>query len=362
MSDFIALPMQLYADDPIWVPPLLAQQRALLSKRNPYFAHARWQAWLAWRGDVPVGRISAQIDDRYLQQHHDETGFFGLLEAEDQPQTFQMLLHTVEAWLQAAGMRRCLGPFNLSINNECGILVEGFGTPPMILMGHNKPYYARQLEAFGYQGVQDLLAYQLTLDELHIPPVMQALLAKSAPRVQVRALRRSHYVAEFALLRQIFNDAWANNWGFVPFTESEFQDIGRQLIHIIDDDFVQIADVDGEPAAMVVLLPNLNALIRDLKGRLWPLGWLKLLWRLRFAYPTTARIPLMGIRQRYQRHSLGTLLIVHLLGALREPLRRRGIQQIELSWILEGNRGVRHIIEALGSRIYKRYRIYGRTW
>jgi hypothetical protein len=357
LKQFIRLPWSIYADDPCWVPPLLWERQQHLSRKNPYFVHARWCAWLARRGSRAVGRISAQVDQLHLDRHQDATGFFGMLEAEDDPAVFQALLTTAETWLREQGLRRILGPFNLSINDECGLLVAGFETPPGVMMGHAHPYYALRLEEQGYGQARDLLAYRIGAGFV-MPAAMQTLLRKLADRVHLRPLRRSQLDEEIAILRDIFNDAWSQNWNFVPFTEAEFAHMGRDLARLLPDDFVQIAEVDGVPAAMAILMPNLNEVIRDLNGRLLPFGWLKLLWRLKWAYPKTGRVPLLGVRKRYQQSLLGAALAVLVIDGMHGPGRQRGIEEVELSWILEDNKSIRGLIEAIGGTVYKRYRIY----
>ncbi len=354
---FIRLPWSIYTNDPAWVPPLLLERRLHLSPRNPYFEHARWRAWIAYRNKRPVGRISAQVDRLHLERYQDATGFFGMLEAEDEAETFHALLKTAEGWLREQGLHRILGPFNLSINEECGLLVDGFDTPPMFMMGHAQPYYSARIEAQGYAKVQDLLAYRVK-PEFKAPAAMRALCSRAAGSVRLRPLRRSRLDEELHILRDIFNDAWSQNWGFVPFTEAEFDELGRNLTWVVDDDFVQIAEVDGDPAAMIVALPNVNEAIRDLDGRLLPLGWIKLLWRLKRAYPKTARVPLMGVRKRYQQSLLGAALAFMVIDALRAAVIRRGIQAVEMSWILEDNASMCELIDALGGLKYKRYRVY----
>ena len=357
---FIRVPWSIYAEDPAWVPPLLVERRDHLSQRNPYFAHARTCFWLAYRGANPVGRISAQVDELWESRYRDATGFFGMLEAEDAAETFHALLGTAEAWLRDQGMSRILGPFNFSSNQECGLLVEGYDTPPMIMMGHARPYYADRILTEGYKGVKDLLAYRLAID-FTTPKFMGAFLAKASGSVRIRPLRRSQWKEELQILRDIFEDAWSTNWGFVPFTEEEFQHLGNSLRQWVEDDFVQIAEVDGVPAAMIVVFPNLNEAIRDLDGRLLPFGWLKLLWRLKVAFPQTVRVPLMGVRKRYQGSALGTTLAFLLIERVRSHALKRGVREVELSWILEDNMPMRNILAALGSIPYKRYRIYERT-
>ena len=357
---FIRVPWALYADDPAWVPPLLIERREHVSARNPYFAHARGRFWLAYRGARPVGRVSAQIDALHETRYQDATGFFGMLEAEDDAETFHALLGTAEAWLREQGVSRILGPFNFSINQECGLLVEGFETPPMIMMGHARRYYDGRVVAEGYRAVKDLLAYRLPAD-FKAPEFMRLALDKGMGCAQIRPLRRSRVHEDLRILKDIFEDAWCQNWGFIPFTEEEIRHLGLSLRLFVDDDFVQIAEVDGEPAAMIVVFPNLNEAIRDLDGRLFPLGWLKLLWRLKVRFPKTARVPLMGVRRRFQGSAVGTALAFMLIDAVRRHGVRRGVQEVELSWVLEDNLPMRNMLAAIGGEPYKRYRLYEKT-
>jgi len=256
-------------------------------------------------------------------------------------------------------MVRILGPFNLSINQECGLLVEGFDTPPMVMMGHARPYYAERLEEHGYGKAKDLLAYWISAD-FTLSPAMESLMARAAKRVQVRPLRSRRFQEELRILQDIFEDAWSNNWGFVPFTEREFRHVGKMLRLLVPDDLVQIAEVDGEPCAMIAAFPNVNEAIRDLNGRLFPWNWLKFLWRLKVGHPKAARVPLMGVRKQYQNSRLGAALAILVIATLREFGVKRGVREVELSWILEDNTGTRNIIESLGGTVYKRYRIYGK--
>lgn len=357
LNHFIHLPERLYRDDPNWISPLLFEQKERFSKKNPYFLHARWQAWVAWRGDRPVGRISAQIDDLHLQKFQDRTGHFGCLEAENDPQVFARLFEEAENWLREAGMQRVTGPFNLSINEECGLQIEGFDTPSRIMMVHGRPFYAQAVEAAGFHKAVDLIAYRQHPD-FEVPRVMQRLVSKVADQIHIRPLNRKRLKSELELLRDIFNDAWSENWGMVPITEAEFEEVGKFMTLLIDDDFVQIAEVDGQPAAMIVCLPNINEAIQDLHGRLLPFGWLKLLWRLKVRYPETARIPLMGVRKKYHHTLFGPALSFLLTDTLRYPVLARGIREMEMSWILEHNSGMRSIIESLGGKACQTFRLY----
>jgi hypothetical protein len=360
LAEFIRLPAAVFKDDPQWIPPLFLERKIHLSpKHNPYFQHAKSQSWLAWRGDVPVGRISAQVDQMHLAQHHDATGFFGMLDAEDNQETFAALMTTAEQWLAEQGMRRVRGPFNLSINEETGLLIDGFADPPVFMMSHALPYYREHIEQCGYHKAVDTLAY-LIKPNFVAPPVMQRLLKMASERVTVRTLDRSRFDEEIMLLRDIFNDAWSENWGFVPFTEAEFKELGQNLKFLLHDEYIQIAEVDGEAAGFIIGMPNINEAIRDLKGKLFPFGWLKLIWRLKIKGPASGRVPLMGIRKKFQKTRLGPGLAFLIIEEVRNELHKRGAHRLELSWILEDNAGMRNIIESIGGTAYKRYRVYER--
>jgi hypothetical protein len=281
-----------------------------------------------------------------------------MLEAIDDPTVFEALISTAEAWLFEQGARRITGPFSLTINEESGLLVDGFDTPPMFMMSHGHPYYSSQLERNGYQPAADLLAYWMRTDELNFTPTMRRMMDRYRKRICIRTLDRSRFAEEIQTLRDIFNDAWANNWGFVPFTEAEFREMGNNLKLLVPDDLLYIAEVDGKPSAFIIALPNLNEVIRPLNGKLMPFGWLRLLWRLKIRKPTTARVPLMGVRQEHQFSRLGPTLALLLIEALKPPFVRHGLEALEMSWILESNTGMRTILEQIGTHQYKRYRVY----
>lgn len=354
---FLALPARLYRDDPHWIAPLRVEEGQRVFGRNPLFEHAEARAWLAWRGGRPVGRITAQIDRLQQEVYREPIGLFGMLEAEDDPQVFAALLVVAEGWLRAAGCTRVWGPFNLSINEEVGLLVDGFESPPFVMMGHGRRYYPARVRERGYQPIQELLTYTIAPDFV-APKVMTRLAERIAGDVRIRPLRRRQLDAELEILRDLFNDAWANNWGFVPFTPAEFQALGKVLAALLPDDQVQIAELDGRPVAFIVALPNVNEAARDLGGRLLPWGWAKLLWRLKVQGLRSARVPLMGVRRECQQSRLGPTLAFLVIDAVRKGLVERGVESVEMGWILEGNSGMRNIIETIGGAVYKRYHVY----
>jgi hypothetical protein len=357
LKEFIALPQRLYAEDRNWVTPLWFEQHHRYSKKNPFFQHAKWQAWLVRRGSLVVGRISAQVDDLYDDPDGKKIGYFGSIEAENDAEVFALLFSTAEDWLRERGMQSIRGPFNLSVNEECGLLIEGYQTPPYMMMGHAHEYYAKRIEACGYSKAKDLYAYEVRPD-FNAPPVMQRLLRNVRKDVSVRALRRKQLKQELELLRDIFNDSWSSNWGFTPFTEAEFADIGEFLTLLIRDEFIQIAEIDGRAVAMIVAVPDINSVITGLNGKLFPLGWLKLLWRLKVKRPSRARVMLMGVRKEYQHTRMGPALALLTIDTVRQELHEHKIDHVEMSWVLEDNEGMKSLAESFGGNLYKRYRIY----
>ncbi len=358
LKTFIKVPWSIYKDDPNWIPPLLSERKEAFSSKHPYFKHAVWRAWIAYQDGKPVGRISAQIDDLHQQRYNNKTGFFGLIEAPDDDAVFSALFETAENWLRGKGMRRVAGPYNLSINQEVGILTEGFDTPPRVMTSHSARYYGAAIEGCGYQPVQNLLAYEVDIDTYKIPTNMRPLINRSADRVKVRQLDRKNRDSDLEVMRDIFNDAWQNNWNFVPFTQEEFRAVGKELLMLVPKDFIQIAEIDGEAAAFIALLPDINSAIADLNGRLLPFGWAKLLWRLKVGFPKVCRIPLMGVRQKYQNTIFGPTMAYMLIESVLNPGLGKGGERVEMSWILESNKGTRNIIEKFGGVLTKRYSMY----
>lgn len=357
---FHALPARLYADDPNWVRPLALQVRQQWAPRHPFFEHAEAQAWIALRDGRTVGRISAQIDRLNDEQGRPDLGGFGQLEAEDDPAVFDALLRTASDWLQARGRRRMQGPFDLSINQQCGLLVDGFDSPPMMMMGHARPYYARRLTELGFEVVVEMLAYQGGLD-FEDPRGMRRVLGRLGDRLRIETVDRGDLLERAETMRELFNAAWADNWGFVPMTRREFRQAVHDMKLLVRPGYVQIAMLDEEPAAFMVTLPDLNELVADLDGRLLPLGALRLLWRIWQKTGRRARVPLMGVAPKYHRSITGAALSYAMVSKTANYLRADGIDWTEQSWILEQNRGMRSLIESIGMKVVKRYRMFERS-
>jgi hypothetical protein len=358
LDRFIRLPERLHSNDPHYIAPLHLERKDALTPKNPFFGHAEVQFWLARREGRDVGRISAQIDHQALAIRPDAAGQFGLIAAEDDPAIFHALLTTAGDWLRARGMKNIQGPFNLNINEEIGLLVDGFDTPPMLLMGHDKPYIGKRLEEQGFAKEKDVYAYlyDITVD---LPAGARRLLERPLPKeLTVRRIDFKRYNDEIRTITEIFNDAWHDNWGFVPLTETETDYLAKSLKPLINPRLANIVERNGEPVGFLVGLPNLNEAIRDLGGKLLPFGWAKLLWRLKVSGVKTARVPLMGIKRSASHGVIGSLLPFLLIDAVRKEALSMGFTHIELSWILEDNMPMRRINESLGSVAYKTYRIY----
>lgn len=354
---FIRLPGRLAAGDPAWIEPLLIERRQFLDpSHNPFFQHADTCHWLAFDGDRPVGRISAVIDHLAPRVEGAPPGFFGMLDAR-RDDVLAALFDRTEGWLAERGARIARGPFSLSVNQTSGLLVEGFGSPPYVMMDHHDPWLGPAVERRGYVKARDLVCYEMDIAGA-LPDRLRRLAERDWPGLAIRSLDMRRYEEEIRTVTAIFNDAWAGNWGFIPLTEAEIDAMARELKPILDPDLVKIAEIDGSPAAFIVMLPNINEAIAGLGGRLLPFGWVRLLWRLKVAGVRTGRVPLMGVRRAFSDTLIGKTLPMRLIFALERRTRQRRMERIELSWLLEDNWPVRRLIESLGGQHSKTYRIY----
>ncbi len=358
---FVDLAYRLNRDDPNWVPPLRNEVQALISPgKNPWFEHAEAAFFLAMRDGVAVGRISAQVDQLVLEHMSPQLGQWGMLEAADQ-ETATALLKAAEQWLSAKGMNRSMGPFSLSIWDEPGLLIKGHDHPPMVMMGHDRPEYEAWVEAAGYRGVKDLLTYELP--STPFPPIVQRIVAAGErnEKIRIRKIDRDRFDEEAKLVLKILNDAWSDNWGFIPLTDSEIAYAGKKLKPVIIEDFVLVAEYEGEPVAFMLTLPDINSFLMDLKGSLFPFGWAKLLWGLHRKRFKGGRVPLMGVLKRLHSTRLASQLAFMMIEYIRRAgAEKYGIQRAEVGWILDDNKPMISIAEAIQSRINRVYRIYER--
>jgi len=358
LDRFIRVPMRLGAGDPKYVAPLVFErQQSLTATGNPFFEHAEVQFWLAVRDGRDVGRISAQID-RLNPQTPEGIGNFGMVAAEDDPAIFTALFQVTEEWLRARGCLAALGPVNLSTNEEVGLLVEGHEHPPMFMMSHDARYVAARIEEQGYGRTKDIFAYICSVNDDLPAPILRRIRKGPPEGVTLRMLDMSRFDAEVDTLTGILNDAWSGNWGFTPTTEAETKALAATLKLLIDKRLTWFAEVDGETVGFMILLPNINEAIADLKGKLFPFGWAKLIWRLKVRGVKTGRVPLMGVKRKVAGTLRGQLLPFLLIDAVAQAARKLGYTRYELSWVLEDNLPMRGICDAGGAKVYKTYRLY----
>jgi GNAT superfamily N-acetyltransferase len=365
---FVDILYSLSADDPSFVPQLRSEEiERFTPGGNPYFEHARHQLFLARRDGRVVGRIAAHIDELALAQPADQgmgpgTGMWGALAAED-ADVAAALIARAEKWLREQGMSKVLAPMTLSVWEEPGLLVRGHDHPPTVLMGHNPPEHQGWIEAQGYQGVKSLNTYALPILK-EFPPLIQRIIASGEKnaRIRVRKVDLKHFDREVAIICAILNDAWSDNWGFVPFTPSEIAYTAKKLKPLVKADLVMIAEYDGEPVAFMLTLPDLNEVQQKAigpSGKPSLLGWLRLglwLWRTRAA---TMRVPLMGVVKRLQSSRMASQLAFMMIEYIRRAaLTRYGATRGEIGWILEDNQGMVAIAEAIDASVNKEYRVY----
>lgn len=363
LSRFIDVQRHVFKGDPNWIAPLKFERRELLSpKSNPYFEHAQAQYFLITKDDTPVGRISAQVCALAQDRMGQGTGQFGFFDCMNDKEISQELFNAAESWLRDHGMNRVMGPFNLSINEEVGMLVDGFDTPHCFLMGHARPYYQELVESAGFHKAKDMYAYWLDITKKfppHITKMVNWGLANE--RLHIRDIDMKAFDTEIRTILDIFNDAWSNNWGYIPMTEAEIDKTAKDLKLIIKPSATRIVEYDGEPAAFMVVLPDINRWISDLDGKLLPFGWAKLAHRLLSWRPRLMRVPLMGVRQHLQKTRAGGVMALMLIETIRAYTIKRGAREAELSWILEDNHGMRDMLIAIGCEIYKTYRVYEKS-
>jgi hypothetical protein len=359
---FVDLVWRLYANDPNWVPPLKSEVKGLIGgiKTNPWFGHAEAQFWMVERDGQIVGRISAQVDQLVLQHMGPGTGHWGMFECIDDQTVADLLIDTAENWLRAKGMTKAQGPFSLSVWDEPGLLVQGFEGPPTVMMGHHLAYYERLITARGYAGVKDLHCWSLPIGQ-PFPEMVQRIVAFSERNTKLvtRPVNKANFDAEAALILEILNDAWADNWGFVPLTPAEIAYVGKKLKPIVFEKLIRIAEYEGVPVGFMMTLPDINELTRDLNGNLFPFGWAKLLWRLRKPQVKRMRVPLMGIRKSLQGHRVASLMAFQMIEYIRrDAVADFGATEGEIGWILDDNGPMRSIADAIDSHVTRTYRVY----
>jgi hypothetical protein len=359
LKDFIQVAFEVYRDDPAWVPPLNMEiTDRLTPDKNPFFEHAEVALFTAWKDGNPVGRISAQIDHEHLRIHKDNAGFFGFFDTIDDQEVASALIAAAEEWLAARGMTAMRGPFSLSINEETGMLVEGFESPPTIMSPHHRSYQGALAEGAGLQKVKD--CYGWSYEVAPAPPRVQKAwdMINSLPEVRFRSVRPRRLKKEVHDILDVFNDAWQHNWGFVPATDAEAKKMAADLQLILDKELAFFAEIDGQPVAICLCLPNLNEAIFDLNGKLSPMNIGKLLWRLKIRRPKSTRMMLLGIRTELRGKKRYAPLALAVIGELVRRGLKQGYEWAELGWTLEDNGLINAAIRGMGAKIYKRYRLF----
>jgi hypothetical protein len=359
---FVDLAWEVYKDDPAWVPPLKDEVHGLITAgKNPWFEHAKAQLWLAERGGKVVGRISGQVDELVQEHMEPGTGQWGMFEMLD-GEAAAALIKTAEDWLRGQGMKRALGPISLSIWDEPGLEIEGFDEPPTAMMGHHRPAYQGWIEAAGYAKAKDLITYELDISNWTDPMISRLIaMGERNPKIRIRMVDKSRFDEEARLILNLLNDAWSANWGYVPLTEAEIAYAGKKLKPIIFSELVRIAEVDGEPVAFMLTIPDINELIKDLNGELFPFNFIKLLWRLRKPRTRRLRVPLMGVAKKLHHSRLASQLAFMMIEfTRRDAVSKFGATHGEFGWILEDNKGMLSIAQLPGAKVNHRYRIFRR--
>jgi hypothetical protein len=359
LTRFIKLPFRLHRNEPNWVPPLVFERRRFLDRRkNPYFHHAEAEYFLAWRDGEPAGRVTAQIDRNFNEYHGERSGHFGFFESEDDPEVARSLLEAAESWLRERGMERMFGPFDFTMNDECGLLIEGYERKPMVKQPWQPPYYRALLEGAGMEKAVDMFMWELHIsDRQKILPVLFELAEKLEPDhgIRVRHMRKKDLEDEIRRFQEIYNAAWKDNWGFVPLTYEELLHTAKESKPILSEDWMMAADTaDGETVAIALTVPDVNAVLARLGGRLLPFGWLRLLRDVKNV--DSVRVGFLGVKPEYQHTGVAAGLYVEHFDMAEVTPQKWG----EMGWILETNTAMNRGMEAMGGRVVKKYRVYER--
>ena len=361
IRQFINYPFVLYKENSQWRPPLRIERAQQLDpKKNPGAPKNR-ALFLAKREGRIVGRISAFINDTHNQNHSEQAGFFGYFDCIEDRSVANALLVRAEDWVRANKAETFIGPAQWSVNEECGLLTKGFEFPPVVMMPYGRPDYQNYLMDNGFVKATDMYAFQAELAAGYPrSKFLQSLLTYSDKNKTIswRPLDRARYNEEVALVMDIFNDAWSENWGFIPYSEAQIAQIAKEMKPIMFENGLWVGYVNNAPVAFICMIPDINELTQDLDGKLLPFGWIKLLWRLKVKGAKQARIPLMGLRKSHQNTRKGLALVARLCEEVFAAGRKKGFTHCELSWILENNTGMIGICEEASAVNYKTYRMY----
>jgi GNAT superfamily N-acetyltransferase len=361
LDRFIKLPFRLRRDDPEWIPPLIYERRHFLDRgKNPYFEHAEAEYFLAERDGVVVGRITAQVDRRWDEFRGGSDGMFGFFDCENDPEVARALVDAAADWIRERGRDRMIGPMDFTTNDECGLLIEGYDEPSMILEPWHPPYYRELLEGLGLGKAMDLLMWALVLGELKAGDAFHEFIEDAAEKahsehgVVIRQMRRNDLEAEVTRFMDVYNQAWGSNWGFVPITEAEVRFQAKNLKPVLDENWAMIAEREGQVVGAALTLPDINQVLKRMNGRLFPIGWLRFLLGRRKV--DRVRVFALGVRPEFQHMGVAAALyVVHRHVAERMP-QKGG----HMGWILETNDAMNRAMEGMGGKVVQRYRIYER--
>lgn len=350
------LPYRLYRSYPAWVPPLISEVKATIDlNKNPFFRHATMQPFIARLNGSTVGRIAAIVDRNFIQVRSEMIGLFGFFDCVNDQDVANALFNTASKWLREEGMKRMLGPANPSMNDEIGVLTDAFDRMPALKMIWNPPYIADLYEGAGFRKAMDLLAWTLESDMVspRLLKMGEALVKRL--RIKFRSPDMKHFDDEIHLFRNIYNEAWSQNWGFVPWTEEEFIYVAKSLKQVIDPAMAIIAELDGKPVGFSLSLPDINPALKKANGRLFPLGLMKILWHSRKI--DRLRVVILGVLREYRNRGIDTTMYYETL----QRARTNGYISGELSWVLESNIPMNKMLAMMGARPYKTYRLYERN-
>jgi hypothetical protein len=359
--DFVDAAFEVFRGDPAWVAPLRMMMNDKLSpKADPFYEHGEVVLFTARKDGKLVGRCSASIDRGWLDLYEDETGHFGYFDTIDDREVAHALLDAAQAWLREKGMKRMNGPMSFNANQELGLLIDGFEHPPQLDMGHSRPWQAALCESWGLTKEKDVFAWRYGAEqELNARVTKAWNEIKALPEVKLRSVNKRRMREELEIIMSIYNETWSGKWGFVPLTKKELDKVASDMSLVLDPNIAFIAEIDGKPGGMCIMIPNLNEAIADLNGSLFPFGWVKLLWRTQVNHPKSARLILLGVREQYRKNvkRYGGLSAA-MYAEVRSRGKEKGYEWAELGWTREDDAPINLGIRSMGAKIYKTYRVY----
>ncbi len=355
IKKFVRFPWLIYRNDPNWVPPLLKDKEDFLNpEKNPYYKHSRVLLLMAYRDGKPVGRLSVHENTEHVKRHNEKIGFFGFFECIDDFDVAKAMFDYGKEWLRKLGYLKMRGPANFSINGEYSLLVDGFDSPPMVMMTYNPPYYATLLERYGFKNSQNMYAYQIDLSVGLPDAALKFATAVETSRkdYRVRKVDLKHYDRDVGIVHTIYTQAWDDNWGAVPETEAEIRALAKDLKMVIDKNIAFVGELNGQPIGFSLSIPDINQAIRTANGKLFPFGLLRILLKKR--HIDSMRVLVMGVLKEHRHQGFDAVFYKRTL----EEGRKKGYKTAEMSLINESNAPMRQVLERIGAKIYKTYRMY----